>query len=110
MLAYVTTLILTLDSGVLVWLAIRSSNSKPILKAKMGKIKKIKAAQPIRPKQNKQAAKKPAWSKVKIAGSLVTDDGGGLEGLIGLEILENYDKDVITSKVRSSICHALFCI
>lgn len=76
----------------------------------MKKLKKIKAAQPIKAKQNKQSSKKPAWSKVKIAGSLVTDDGGGLEGLIGLEVLENYDKDVITSKVRHSNCPALSCI
>lgn len=39
----------------------------------------------------------PAWSKVKIAGNLVTDDGGGLEGLIGLEVLENYDSSVVAT-------------
>lgn len=76
-------------------------------------MKKIKAAPPLKAKQNKppgRLQKKPAWSKVKIAGSLVTDDGGGLEGLIGLEVLENYDKDVITSKVRCCNFHDLFCI
>lgn len=71
-------------------------------------MKKIKAAQPIKAKHNKQPSKKRAWSKVKIVGSLVTDDGGGLEGLIGLEVLENYDKNVITSKVRGfCFCFAL---
>lgn len=77
---------------------------------KIKKLKKIKAAQPLKMKQSKQPSKKPAWSKVKIAGSLVTDDGGGLEGLIGLEVLEDYDKDVITSKVRCLICHVVSCI
>lgn len=37
-----------------------------------------------------------SWSKVKIAGNLITNDGGGLEGLIGLEVLENYDKNIIS--------------
>lgn len=48
---------------------------------------------------SKKAAKVPAvaWSKVKIAGNLVTDDGGGLEGLIGLEVLENYEPSVVAS-------------
>lgn len=34
---------------------------------------------------------------MKIAGSIVTDDGGGLEGLIGLEVLEDYDHSVVAS-------------
>lgn len=41
--------------------------------------------------------KSKKWKKVKIAGNLVTDDGGGgLEGLIGLEVMEDYGKNIIT--------------
>lgn len=47
----------------------------------------------------KQAAidglKKGNWETVKIAGNLLTDDGGGLEGLIGLEVLEDYGAEVV---------------
>ena len=45
---------------------------------------------------NSKESTKNKWSKVKIAGNLVTNDGGGLEGLIGLEVMENYDKSIIT--------------
>lgn len=48
-------------------------------------------------KKTQQHLPVPSWSKVKIAGNLVTDDGGGLEGLIGLEVLENYDPKVIAT-------------
>ncbi|KAG4074022.1 hypothetical protein HA402_014227 [Bradysia odoriphaga] len=42
-----------------------------------------------------------SWSKVKIAGNLITNDGGGLEGLVGLEVLENYDKNIIAKAKKS---------
>lgn len=33
---------------------------------------------------------KPQWKKIKLAGKLMSDEGGiGLEGLLGLEVLEN---------------------
>ncbi|XP_055859003.1 ATP-dependent RNA helicase DDX24 [Episyrphus balteatus] len=35
------------------------------------------------------------WEKVKIKGNILSDDGGGFEGLIGLEVLENYDKALV---------------
>ncbi|XP_055920593.1 ATP-dependent RNA helicase DDX24 [Eupeodes corollae] len=35
------------------------------------------------------------WEKVKIKGNVISDDGGGFEGLIGLEVLENYDKVLV---------------
>lgn len=35
------------------------------------------------------------WEKVKIKGNVISDDGGGFEGLIGLEVLENYDNVLI---------------
>lgn len=47
----------------------------------------------------KQSKRKPAnWAKVKIAGNLISDDGGGFEGLIGLEVLEDYNDACISTK------------
>ncbi len=56
---------------------------------------KIKSKQKSKP-TNKKPPIDGSWSKVKIAGNLITNDGGGLEGLIGLEVLENYDKNIIS--------------
>lgn len=52
-------------------------------------------------KVKKNAAKTiDKWEKVKIKGSVITEDGVGLEGLIGLEVLEDYASNLIgTSKV-----------
>lgn len=39
------------------------------------------------------------WKKVKLAGKLLSDEGGaGLEGLLGLEVLENYDCKITKQK------------
>lgn len=47
----------------------------------------------------KPAKTNSAWEKVKLAGNLISDDGGsGLEGLLGLEVLENYDKTSVTKE------------
>lgn len=46
-------------------------------------------------RSNKSIEKLKKWKKVKIAGNLVSDDGGGLEGLIGLEIMEDYGTNVV---------------
>lgn len=36
------------------------------------------------------------WKEVKLSGNLLTDDSVGmLDGLIGLEVLENYDKTMV---------------
>lgn len=72
------------------------------------KNKNFKKKAPKKTQKNgkvKKATKAPAvaWSKVKIAGNLVTDDGGGLEGLIGLEVLENYEPSVVTSSGKVCI-------
>lgn len=42
----------------------------------------------------------PQWKKVKLSGNLLSmDDGGaGLEGLLGLEILENYGGAISVTK------------
>ncbi|CAD7012804.1 unnamed protein product [Ceratitis capitata] len=36
-----------------------------------------------------------AWEKVKNKGNVISDDGGGFEGLIGLEVLEDYDAKLV---------------
>ncbi|XP_065367377.1 ATP-dependent RNA helicase DDX24 [Calliphora vicina] len=53
-------------------------------------------------KVKKNAAKTvDKWEKVKIKGSVITEDGVGLEGLIGLEVLEDYASNLIgTSKPK----------
>lgn len=41
------------------------------------------------------------WKKVKLAGKLISDDGGvGLEGLLGLEVLEDYSGVASVTKVK----------
>ena len=36
------------------------------------------------------------WKEVKLSGNLLTDDSVGmLDGLIGLEVLEDYDKSMV---------------
>lgn len=65
---------------------------------------KQKTAKP--PKLLKGAAKEPAlskaenWQKVKIKGHVISDDGGGFEGLIGLEVLKDYDASLVKSSQK----------
>ncbi|XP_043643042.1 ATP-dependent RNA helicase DDX24 [Drosophila teissieri] len=62
---------------------------------------KQKTAKP--PKLLKGAAKEPAlpkaenWQKVKIKGHVISDDCSGFEGLIGLEVLKDYDASLVKS-------------
>lgn len=43
--------------------------------------------------------KSAQWKKVKLTGNLLSDDGGiGLEGLLGLEVLENPDTISVTKE------------
>lgn len=45
------------------------------------------------------ATTKLPWKKVKLSGNLLSDDGGAsLEGLLGLEVLENYSGLSITKQ------------
>lgn len=77
--------------------------SGAVSKAKSPKAQKYHkyAAKKASGKKARKAASndltKGAWEKVKIAGNLVTDDGGGLEGLIGLEVLEDYGAAVVAT-------------
>lgn len=65
---------------------------------KLNKIKKKtnKPQKSIKKKSGaKLSGKNTAWQKVKLTGNLLSDEGGaGLEGLIGLEVLENYGNDL----------------
>ncbi|XP_058833519.1 ATP-dependent RNA helicase DDX24 [Topomyia yanbarensis] len=36
-----------------------------------------------------------SWKQVKLSGPVISDDGGDLAGLIGLEILESYDRSLV---------------
>lgn len=50
----------------------------------------------------KDSAKQPQWKKVKLSGNLLSDDGGlGLEGLLGLEVLENPSQTVRITKSKT---------
>ncbi|KAH8374408.1 hypothetical protein KR200_001678 [Drosophila serrata] len=62
------------------------------------------------PRAGKSVVKEPAvpkeenWQKVKIKGHVISDDFGGYEGLIGLEVLKDYDAALVKSsqkRVRS---------
>ncbi|XP_054740964.1 ATP-dependent RNA helicase DDX24 [Anastrepha obliqua] len=60
------------------------------------KTKKIKlGAKPYKVVTTGDALEKKAWEKVKIKGNIISDDGGGFEGLIGLEVLEEYDPKLV---------------
>lgn len=70
------------------------------------KMKKIK----VESKSNKiktigDALECKAWEKVKIKGNVISDDGGGFEGLIGLEVLEEYDSKLVENAKVYFICY-----
>lgn len=72
------------------------------------RVKKGKKATKSTAKGNllKNSKKQPAqWQKVKLTGNLLSDDGGcGLEGLLGLEVLENPQKAIhVTREKRIKI-------
>lgn len=41
-----------------------------------------------------------SWKQVKLSGPVISDDGADLAGLIGLEILESYDKALVKKEKR----------
>lgn len=64
--------------------------------------KSVKVARESKP-LTKQKLLPPStgWKKVKIAGRLMSDDGGtGLEGLMGLEVLENSEAPIARQKIE----------
>lgn len=44
-----------------------------------------------------------SWKHVKLSGPVISDDGGDLAGLIGLEILENYDRALVTKDKKKKL-------
>lgn len=74
---------------------VKSKNvkSRRFPKGKQPKTKKV--SKPVIAKPDKRNS--TAWEKVKLTGNLISDDGGtGLEGLLGLEVLESYGGVAIT--------------
>ncbi|XP_031627076.1 ATP-dependent RNA helicase DDX24 isoform X2 [Contarinia nasturtii] len=50
---------------------------------------------------NNTVNRNPQWKKIKLSGNLLSDDGGAsLEGLLGLEVLENYDGVISVTKEK----------
>lgn len=69
------------------------------------KVKKSKAKKPsngvTKVKSIEKPSKNPQWKKIKLSGNLMSDDGGfGLEGLLGLEVLENPAEAVTVTKEK----------
>lgn len=70
----------------------KAKNSKKIKKPK----KKIAKSKIV-----KDPNRKPQWKKVKLSGNLLSDEGGiGLEGLLGLEVLENPSESVRVTREK----------
>ncbi|XP_022224518.2 ATP-dependent RNA helicase DDX24 [Drosophila obscura] len=69
------------------------------IKTKAAKVaKKIKKVS-----KGSKADKAENWQKVKIKGHVISNDFDGYEGLIGLEVLEDYDAELVkSSKKRAS--------
>ncbi|XP_062559498.1 ATP-dependent RNA helicase DDX24-like [Armigeres subalbatus] len=44
-----------------------------------------------------------SWKHVKLSGPVICDDGGDLAGLIGLEILENYDRALVKKDKKKKV-------
>lgn len=73
-------------------------NSKMKVKKSKGK-KASKSA--VEGDSMKNLSKEAPWKKVKLSGNLLSDDGGlGLEGLLGLEVLENPHKAVKVTREK----------
>lgn len=71
------------------------------MKVKKGKGKKTPKIGSKDSPSMKSPSKKAQWKKVKLSGNLMSDDGGlGLEGLLGLEVLENPQESVKVTKER----------
>lgn len=68
------------------------------MKVKKGKGKKTPKKVSIE-NSMKSPNQKAQWKNVKLSGNLMSDDGGfGLEGLLGLEVLENPQQAVKVTK------------
>ncbi|XP_055372433.1 ATP-dependent RNA helicase DDX24 [Condylostylus longicornis] len=61
------------------------------------KLQKIKSK-----KLNGESKINKSWKKVKIKGNVFSEEGCGLEGLIGLEVMEDYDTGLIAKAKKKS--------
>lgn len=60
---------------------------------------------PNMPKVINEGLGKSKWVKVKIKGNVMSEENVGLEGLIGLEVLKDYDSTLIeTKQVKTLFC------
>lgn len=79
--------------------------TKKNIPTKMAKVKQIKR-KVANAKKALPAAVSSEWKKVKLAGKLITNDGGaGLEGLLGVEVLENYNGSITRQKLPKVSAH-----
>lgn len=71
------------------------------MKVKKSKGKKRSNGEATKVKSIEKPSKPPQWKKIKLSGNLMSDDGGfGLEGLLGLEVLENPAEAVEVTKEK----------
>ncbi|XP_034478106.1 ATP-dependent RNA helicase DDX24 [Drosophila innubila] len=68
---------------------------------------KVKKSPTVKQKQSKGNADPPAvksksWQKVKLKGHVISDDFSGYEGMIGLEVLKEYDPTMVKSTLKQS--------
>lgn len=59
-------------------------------------MKKLKSNIMVNKKSKKSKAN--SWQNVKIKGHVISEEGVGLEGLLGLEVMENYDDLVVHNR------------
>lgn len=58
---------------------------------------------PPPPSSGPRTLPEASWKHVKLSGPVISDEGGDLAGLIGLEILENYDRSLV-NKDKKKVC------
>ncbi|KAL7736384.1 hypothetical protein ACLKA6_014849 [Drosophila palustris] len=72
----------------------------------MGTTKVKKTASPKQKQSNgtgdTSTAKSKNWQKVKLKGHVISDDFSGYEGMIGLEVLKEYDPALVKSTLKQS--------
>ncbi|XP_065085964.1 ATP-dependent RNA helicase DDX24 [Ochlerotatus camptorhynchus] len=68
------------------------------------KTKKFKHRyRPPPPSSGPRTLPEASWKHVKLSGPVISDEGGDLAGLIGLEILENYDRTLVTKDKKKKL-------
>lgn len=69
------------------------------------KVKKAPSGQIKKPNKDREStkAKHKDWQKVKIKGHVISDEFSGYEGLIGLEVLKEYDPALVKSTQKQTV-------